>query len=80
MRERGLLKLGRLGASRWSAAKIFWVGTFSTGTMGNFQPELTYCSVRSILGRSAQKREPIVLVTFYELTFLQCARRQNRLF
>jgi hypothetical protein len=41
MRERGLLKLGRLGASRWSAVTTFRVGTFSTGTMGNFQPELT---------------------------------------
>jgi len=41
MRERGLLKLSYLGASRWSAAASFRVGTFSTGTMGNFRPELT---------------------------------------
>ena len=41
MRERGLMNLGFSGASRWSASESFWVGTFSTGTMGTFQPELT---------------------------------------
>jgi len=41
MRERGLMNLGFSGASRRSASESFWVGTFSTGTMGTFQPELT---------------------------------------
>lgn len=41
MRERGLMNLGFSGASHWSASGNFWVDTFSTGTMGSFQPELT---------------------------------------
>ena len=41
MRERGLMNLGFSDASRWSASENFWVGTFSTETMGTFQPELT---------------------------------------
>jgi len=35
------MNVGFSGASRRSASENYWVGTFSTGTMGSFQPELT---------------------------------------
>jgi len=45
--------MGRSSAFRWSVAEDFWVGTFSTGTMGSFQPELTDTQARAAKSASS---------------------------
>src|SRR5208337_1929152 len=53
MRERGLLNLGYRVPPAGRQRGVFRVGEFSTGTMGNFQPELTQMSDSS---ENLQKR------------------------
>ena len=46
MKERKPLNITALVPPVGRTWAHFWVGEFSTGTMGNFQPELTYFRVR----------------------------------